>query len=131
MSKQFNESHDLKILLIFDTNPFNTETLYEQDISERSVENLKGFYEELYKLQKTQTGYDDENRDYDVGPDNLLLPKTSTLVLPRAKRLPKQKALTKWERFRKEKGLSPRKKRSRMIYSETAQDWVPRWGPGR
>ena len=36
--------------------------------------------------------------------------------------------MTKWEKFRQEKGLPPRKKRSRMVWDEHAKDWVPRWG---
>lgn len=52
-----------------------------------------------------------------------------TSELPRFRPLPKEKGLTKWERFRKEKGLTVRKKRSRMVYDAITKDWVPRWGP--
>jgi regulator of ribosome biosynthesis len=38
--------------------------------------------------------------------------------------------LTKWERFRLEKGMPARKKRSRMVYDEITKDWVPRHGAG-
>ena len=52
------------------------------------------------------------------------------MVVPRAKPAPKEKPKTKWEKFREEKGLPSRKKRSRLIFDEITKDWVPRWGPG-
>ena len=52
-----------------------------------------------------------------------------TLILPRAKSVPTPKLLTKWEKFRLANGLGRRRKRSRMIYEETVDDFVPRWGP--
>ena len=36
--------------------------------------------------------------------------------------------MTKWEKFKKDKGLPTRKKRSRVIYDPITKDWVPRWG---
>jgi len=57
------------------------------------------------------------------------LPKPTT-ILPREKAIPKPKPLTKWEKFRLERGLPARKKRSRMVYDSITDDWVPRWGPG-
>jgi len=128
--KTFNTTHDLKNLLIYDTNPFKKDQITEDDIIESGKENLKHFYLELYNIQKSQLGQDEENREFDVGPDNVKLPP-STLILPRSKKIPKAKALTKWEKFRKERGMNPRQKRSRMVFSELAQDWVPRWGHKR
>lgn len=52
----------------------------------------------------------------------------SAIVLPREKPIPKEKPLTKWEKFRLEKGLPDRKKRSRMVYDPISKDWVPRYG---
>lgn len=54
------------------------------------------------------------------------LPGSST-KLPRSKVIPKVKPLTKWERFAKDKGIN-RKKRARMLWDESAQEWKPRWG---
>ena len=56
------------------------------------------------------------------------LPK-SVIVFPRQKPIPKEKPMTKWERFRQERGLPIRAKRGRMIYDAKSKDWVPRWGP--
>ena len=52
-----------------------------------------------------------------------------TLLLPRAKSVPVPKPLTKWEKFRLANGMGRRRKRSRMVYEETVDDFVPRWGP--
>lgn len=59
----------------------------------------------------------------------MLLPKP-TIVLPREKPIPKEKPLTKWEKFRIEKGLATREKRSRMVYDPITNDFVPRYGMG-
>jgi len=129
-SNNFNTTNDLKNLIIYDTNPFKKDKITETDIMTSAVENLKNFYQELYNIHSSQVGYDEENRDFDVGPDNVKLPESS-LILPRSKKIPKPKPLTRWEKYRKDKGLNPRQKRSRMVYSELAQDWVPRWGHRR
>jgi len=55
------------------------------------------------------------------------MPKAHT-VLPREKACPKDEGKTKWEKFCEERGMAPRKKRSRLVYDEVEKDWVPRWG---
>lgn len=50
--------------------------------------------------------------------------------MPREKPAPKDKQKTKWEKFREERGLPPRKSRSRLVFDELTNDWVPRWGAG-
>jgi len=54
----------------------------------------------------------------------------SKTVLPREKRCPKEEVKTRWEKFRDEKGLAPRKRRGRLVYDPIQKDWVPRWGKG-
>lgn len=54
------------------------------------------------------------------------LPKTTTPV-PREKPLPKPAALTTWEKFAKMKGIQ-KKKKSRMTFDETKQEYRPTWG---
>ena len=51
------------------------------------------------------------------------------IVTPRQKPAPKEKPKTKWEKFREEKGLPARQKRSRLVFDPITNDWVPRWGP--
>lgn len=38
--------------------------------------------------------------------------------------------MTKWEKFRIEKGIPTREKRGRMVFDPITQDWVPRYGAG-
>lgn len=67
--------------------------------------------------------------EYDKPVYSIKLPEP-TYDLPWFRPLPKEKGLTKWEWFWIEKGLPPRKKRSRMVFDPITNDWVPRWGPG-
>ncbi len=128
-NQKFNVSCDLGHLLVYDNQPFK-EFVGEDDMVERGKSNLKYIFEELIKLSNIQKGEEENKRDFDKPEDNVQLPKPLT-VLPRAKPIPKPKAMTKWEKYRLEKGIEPREKRSRMVFSETADDWVPRWGKGR
>lgn len=48
-------------------------------------------------------------------------------MLPREKPVPKPKQPTKWERFAKEKGISHKKKETK-VWDDDKQDWVRRWG---
>ncbi|KAG5443598.1 Rhodanese- sulfurtransferase [Clonorchis sinensis] len=57
------------------------------------------------------------------------LPKP-TFRLPREKRIPAVRDLTRWERFAKLKGIK-NKKKSRKIWDPTTQSWRPRWGKDR
>lgn len=50
------------------------------------------------------------------------------IVLPREKPAPEEAVKTKWEKFREERGMAPRKKRSRLVFDPITKDWVPRWG---
>jgi len=83
----------------------------------------------LKKQQRAKQGEDGEILEYTKAQYALDLPEPR-LITPRAKPAPKEKPKTKWEKFREEKGLPARKKRSRLIFDEITQDWVPRWGPG-
>ncbi|OON19875.1 ribosome biogenesis regulatory protein, partial [Opisthorchis viverrini] len=58
-----------------------------------------------------------------------LLPKP-TFRLPREKRIPAVRDLTRWERFAKLKGIK-NKKKSRKVWDPTTQSWRPRWGKDR
>ncbi len=128
--EKFNITFDLGHFLVNDAQTFNKDAITEAEIKQRTITNLELFYKELFKLSGKQAGEDSENRDFDKPKDCVKLPDP-VLKLPRAKPIPKPKPLTKWEKYRVEKGLPPRQKRSRMVFSELAQDWVPRWGKGR
>ena len=129
-TEKFNVNFDLGHLLINDTQTFNSDIISEEQIKERGIKNLQVFYKELFSMSGKQVGEDDEKRDFDKPKDTVKLPEP-IIKLPRSKPLPKAKPLTKWEKYRLEKGIAPRKKRGRMVFSELTKDWVPRYGKGR
>ena len=56
------------------------------------------------------------------------LPKPE-FVLPRARQIPKPKALTKWQQFAKEKGIQTKKKgKSKLKWDDVLQKWIPTFG---
>ncbi|XP_017885968.1 ribosome biogenesis regulatory protein homolog [Ceratina calcarata] len=56
------------------------------------------------------------------------LPK-QVFVLPRARQIPKPKALTKWQQYAKEKGIKSKKKsKSKLQWDEELQKWIPTFG---
>lgn len=85
---------------------------------------------ELNKQQKLEAGGEDgEILEYTKSKYTVELPMPN-VVLPREKPIPKPKPLTKWEKFRLEKGITEKAKRSRMVYDPITKDWVPRFGLG-
>lgn len=50
-----------------------------------------------------------------------------TFELPRAKPVPEERVLTKWEEYAASKGITKRK-RSRMVFDEASQEYKPRYG---
>ncbi|KAJ8667400.1 hypothetical protein QAD02_009062 [Eretmocerus hayati] len=56
------------------------------------------------------------------------LPKP-TYILPRARKLPKPKPLTKWQQFAKDKGIRSKKKgKSKLKWDDLLQKWTPTYG---
>ncbi|KAL7300881.1 hypothetical protein TKK_0006434 [Trichogramma kaykai] len=56
------------------------------------------------------------------------LPKP-TYVLPRSRKVPNPKALTKWEQFAKEKGIQKKKKgKSKLQWDDILKKWIPTHG---
>jgi regulator of ribosome biosynthesis len=125
---KFNVSLDLGNLVVNDLQPFDKTN--EDNMINRAKGNVIHLFNDMFNLLKTQKGDEEQMRDFDKPKDMVILPKPQT-ILPRSKPVPKPKPLTKWEKYRLEKGLPPSKKKSRMVYSELAGDWVPRWGKGR
>ncbi len=121
-----NISIDYGNLLLTDSSKYKN--LTESKINTALKQNYINFSKGLFEILKNQIGEEDENRDYDKEKDEIQLPK-KILNLPRSLPIPKPKPMTKWEKYKKEKGITQRK-RSRMVYSEIAKDWVPRWGKG-
>jgi len=68
--------------------------------------------------------------EYTQGGGRLAVLPTGTTVLPREKPPPKEKPVTKWEEFRREKGLRKRKKENK-IFDEASGKWLPAYGMKR
>ena len=125
-----NKQLDIGAFVFEDCQSYHDKT--EQQILEAAKKNFCSLFKELFDLkrqQKAKQGGDDgEILEYTKALYSVDLPDPRILV-PRAKPAPKEKAKTKWEKFREEKGLPPRKKRSRLVFDPITNDWVPRWGP--
>ena len=87
-------------------------------------------YKKLFDIKRAETDKNPEGEFMEYTKSKFLidLPRRN-IVLPREKAPPKVTPMTKWEKFRKQKGLPPRKKRSALVYDEITKEWVPRWGP--
>ena len=134
--KDLNCTIDLAILSLIDSNRFPNEDALKDEKSKiilnLATENLKKLYIKLLNVKKSREQKREELdetlqiHDFDRSEYVVDLPELRT-VFPRFKPIPKEKPLTKWQKFALEKGIK-KKKRSRMIYDEVTQDYVPRWG---
>eukprot|EP00092_Neocalanus_flemingeri_P013963 GFUD01015061.1.p1 GENE.GFUD01015061.1~~GFUD01015061.1.p1 ORF type:complete len:365 (-),score=117.49 GFUD01015061.1:476-1570(-) len=52
----------------------------------------------------------------------------TTFKLPREKPAPKPKAMTKWEKYAKDKGIDKKKKKDRLVWDDVVSKWVPQFG---
>lgn len=103
-----------------------------KQVKKRTVTNLCTLYTSLFDLKRKEEashGDDGEILEYAKSYYTVRLPE-SQVVLPREKRVPKDKQMTKWEKFRLEAGMPARKARSRMVFDPVTNDWVPRHGMG-
>lgn len=125
-----NKHYDIGALLYEDSSSFSGKQ--DEELLIASKASFCALFKQLFELKKQQRakqGDDGEILEYTKAQYALDMPEPRVIV-PRAKPAPKEKPKTKWEKFRDEKGLAPRKKRSRLIFDEITKDWVPRWGPG-
>ena len=96
---------------------FDITSIDPSEIFQLTLQNSKKLLEKLHGLEKEQN---------DEG-DFLVLPKPITKI-PRERRPPSPKPMTKWEKFRVQNGLGRRVKRSRLVYETTVDGYVPRYG---
>ncbi len=128
-----NIFYDTRRLVIVDSNNILNQKNNEKELTEtimmnKAKQNYISFASSLFDILSKQQGQEKEDLDYDKAPDELALPE-AIITLPRTLPIPVAKPLTKWEKYKQEKGIVQRK-RSRMVYSEEVGDWVPRWGRG-
>jgi len=118
--------YDLGNLCMVDTRSYDN--LAENEILARANKNFEGIIQALLKLKDKakddKSALSDEKAILEV----TLPPKLTEF--PRQKPIPKPKPLTKWEKFRIQKGLRPHEKKPRLVYDEITKDWVPRYGFG-
>ncbi|POW16859.1 hypothetical protein PSTT_01068 [Puccinia striiformis] len=114
---------DVGLLAAFDPNPIDgpeyNSAGREEYLKESARDSIQVLVNKLFGLTTTLT---------DEGVVANLPGHGPTTQLPRAKRLPKPKPLTKWEKFAKDKGIAPKPQRDRMEFDESKQEWVNRWG---
>ena len=131
--KRENIFFDTRRLVIIDSNNILNSKNNEKELTEtimlnKAKQNYIDFASSLFDILNKQQGEEKEDLDYDKAPDELTLPE-NIITLPRSLPIPIQKPMTKWEKYKMEKGITQRK-RGRMVYSEEVGDWVPRWGKG-
>jgi len=131
--KRENIFFDTRRLVIVDSNNLLNSKKNETELTEtimmnKAKQNYIDFASSLFDILNKQQGEEKEDLDYDKAPDELTLPE-SIITLPRSLPIPIQKPMTKWEKYKMEKGITQRK-RGKMVYSEEVGDWVPRWGKG-
>jgi len=112
--------YDLGNLMMVDTHSFDG--LNEKEIIEKANKNYEGILQALIALKDKS-----EPKDFDRPILEVTLPP-KMLEFPRQKPIPKPKPLTKWEKFRLQKGLRPHQKKPRLVYDEITKSWVPRFG---
>jgi len=103
-----------------------------KEFSKKTSTNICSVFKALFELKAKQDakhGEDGEILENDRSEFNVKMPN-SHIILPREKACPKEEQMTKWEKFREERGLPPRKKRGRLVFDPIQNDWVPRWGKG-
>ncbi|KAJ2749332.1 Rhodanese- sulfurtransferase [Coemansia nantahalensis] len=114
--------HDLGSLAGFDINMLNDAALQtDTDAREAYLQSLsrEGTQLLVNELFSLPTVVDDDSV-------YAALPKRTT-VLPREKPVPKEKEMTRWEKFAKIKGIQKRK-RGAMVFDEAQGEWRPRFG---
>jgi len=110
---------DLGYLYACDSQPIDSASLLNQKedfLKNLARDNSQLLLNAIFSLPTTRV---DDGVVADLPP-----PKTP---LPREKPIPKPKPLTRWEKFAKVKGIQ-KKKRSKMVFDETYQEYKPRYG---
>ncbi|EFP80310.2 uncharacterized protein PGTG_06266 [Puccinia graminis f. sp. tritici CRL 75-36-700-3] len=114
---------DVGLLAAFDPNPIDQPEYNsagrEEYLKQSARDSIQVLVNKLFGLPTSLT---------DDGVVANLPASGLTTILPRSKRLPKPKPLTKWEKFSKDKGIAPKAKRDRMEFDTEKQEWVNRWG---
>ena len=118
-----NKSYDLGALVYHDSS--SLENMNNEEILANTVMNANKFYQALFDLRKTQP--EQNVLEFEKPFYTVQLPAIEERI-PRLVPPPAPKKETKWEKFRKEKGMAPRKRRDTKIYDPITRKWYRRFG---
>ncbi|KAI8868789.1 RRS1-domain-containing protein [Ramicandelaber brevisporus] len=126
--------YELALLAAFDPNPLNDDVLQNSKAKERAA-YLKDIARDGTQLLINQIfslpTHMEPLAAGDASSGGILaeLPGLK-MRLPREKPVPSDKAMTRWEKFAKIKGIQ-KTKRSRLVLDERTGEYKPRWGKDR
>lgn len=133
VNKPIPNTFDLGNLATFDPNPLdnkklNDENEREQYLASVTRDNVQLLINQVLSLPVKNTS---DTHGSSTGQDSTMtliqLPEPTT-QLPREKAIPKEKPLTKWQKFAMKKGIKAKPKDGKMVYDEASGEWVPKWG---
>ena len=125
-----NLTVDAGCLTVYDAAPLDP---HSEDISQRA---WRAYQLLLDQVKKSKLEEEQDNSlkrleyqviDFDANPSQVTLPPP-TIALPRFLKFDPVRVMTRWEQFAKTRGIQKKSKRSRLVWSDEAKDWVPRWG---
>jgi len=115
VQKDVDLEYDLAKLFAFD--PTNVSNPSEEDLLKLARDNTQLLFRKLYNLPEIP------NHERGLCVE---LPRPR-IHLPRQHPIPKEPELTKWEKFRRERGIKKRK-RSKQEFDEDTRTWKRRYG---
>lgn len=133
VDKPIPNTYDLGNLATFDPNPLDNGKLAHVNEKEKYLtsvtrDNVQLLINQILSLPvKTTTDTHGSSTGQDSTMTLIQLPEPLT-VLPREKAIPKEKPLTKWQKFAIQKGIKSKTKDGKMVYNEATGEWVPKWG---
>ncbi|KAK9389285.1 ribosomal biogenesis regulatory protein [Lipomyces mesembrius] len=127
-------TYDLGNLSVFDTNMIDSEIMSSTDEAKREVylqslarDSAQLLVNQILALPVVTGGRTGGDVNHNDGVF-VKLPDPIT-QLPREKPIPVAKPLTKWEKFAKQKGITPKGRNTgNLVYDEAKGDWVKKWG---
>lgn len=122
VDKEEDLQYDLGNMTAFDAHPINLEKYKTEGmnyVTKEARDNVQLLVNQLFRLP---------SQPADMGRVvRLPFPQTK---LPREKKLPEDKPLTKWEKFRERNGLKKQKK-DKKVFDENTQTWKRAYGWSR
>jgi hypothetical protein len=118
-----NKTIDLGGLVYHDISSFDA--IDETSALKKTILNANKFYQHMFaqfKMQPKKNLLEFEQPFF-----MLDLPDIQERI-PRVIAPPKEKVETRWEKFRREKGIKSNKKREKRVYDPATRKWVRRFG---